>query len=528
MGLWTLTLVVALLVGRGVVSSLDDASRREQDICSLYQQRLHISSFVSEEGSHNADPESSGDTTEVEAAAEESEEAIENVTREVATEKNVTSNGSVEVHKKILKDGGDSDQHIIYDNVKATKSNSTHNQSGTEEGNSSGKEPFAKQQVTVKEHDVAVNVSDNESLNVTIKETVKVVEVASATSIVSIYIVLFVPVITAWLIYVHLGMQPKHYVILVPLTLCVMSVGQDLVNQSLIMIIEAPYTVSCVHAYCMAFALGLWMVIIDPPNFQKMPVCKLSYWLIVAVLFAIYQLVNHVVYSTCTLSERIVFQNLCPLVSLLCEKLLMPMTLKPLSSFSGKMALALMLVGAILFSLQNPTFSLRGVAMASTLVFTQIPYRLAQRSFLGDGAEFPITLLVFLDGLVLSFPSTAIAAARMNYFRNMDRFLSELSVSIMLVLSIITFVGQHICTLAMLRLGSATNYLVLQSIAGLMTISMGIIFFGDRVLATPLACIGLSANLACGVWYAAVETMPMDDVKDPLETSDTDKKDNSS
>lgn len=538
---WTCTLTVASIVS-GVASSFDDDDvRGDRDICTFYQSRLYVNagleygdltrhsinqdmeflSLVRDSGEPVSNPDDSrGAEADRQSEDAELKHDIDNVIKE---NRNATKNTSVDVDRKVLKHEGETKRRVIHDIIVNDTVKGKSNASSMANHNSSGKEPFAKENVTVKKHRIIVK----DMVNVTIKETVKVVEVASASSIVSIYFILFVPVLMAWATYYHSGMKDKHYMILIPVTLCFMSVGQDLVNQSLIMVMEAPYTVSCIHAYCTAVSLGLWLAFADPPDISKMPLCKLSYWLIVALLFTIYQLVNHVVYSTCSLSERTVFLNLCPLVSLLCENMTMPTSLRPSSSFGGKMALVLMLIGAILFSLQNPSFSLRGVAMASTLVLTNIPYRLAQRHFLGDSKGFSIALLVFLDGIVFAFPSTAIAAARNNYFSSLDSFLDELPVMIMLLLSILTFIGQHMCTLAMLRLGSATSYLVLQNIAGLMTIAMGIVFFGDRVLATPLACIGLSANVASGLWYSAVEPLSVVDSKDPPVTSDPEQKETS-
>merc|ERR1719359_641363 len=83
---------------------------------------------------------------------------------------------------------------------------------------------------------------------------------------------------------------------------------------------------------------------------------KLTRWLGVAIFFAIYQLMNHVVYALCTLSERTVITNLAPLIVLALEYSMFSESdlLRPKVGFNAKIALALMVVGAVLFSIQSP------------------------------------------------------------------------------------------------------------------------------------------------------------------------------
>jgi drug/metabolite transporter (DMT)-like permease len=274
------------------------------------------------------------------------------------------------------------------------------------------------------------------------------------------------------------------------------------VNQSLIVVLETPNLITAIQAFSMALATCLWFLVMERPALQAMPIGKLSRWLVVAVLFAVYQLLNHWVYATCSLSERTVFTNLSPLISLALERLVMPAALKPQVSFGGKMALSLMVVGSVLFSIQNPSFTVEGIGTAMLLLLGTVPYRLAQRHMLAEGQEIPLTVLACIDGLVLAVPSSIISASRHTHFWSLYES-SEASIFFMLVLSITTFIGLHISGLAMLRLGSATTYLVFSNIAGLVTIGLGILFFGDRALGTTLACIGLLANVASGIWYSA-------------------------
>jgi len=316
--------------------------------------------------------------------------------------------------------------------------------------------------------------------------------------------------------------MPTHlHMWLLAFTMCTMSIGQDLVNQSLTLILMAPNAITAIQSITMCIVTLVWSLFANWSELRAMSVPGLSRWMPVAVLFSIYQLMNHLVYEMCSLSERTVIMNLSPVMVLGLEILVFPQALKPKVSFQGKMALALMVVGALLFSIQSADFSLDGVGIAIILLFVTVPYRLAQRHFLAEGPEFPLAVLACMDGLVLGVSSLSISIGRNGHLWNDYASFTEVPILFMLVLSIITFVGLHICSLAMLRFGSATTYLVFSNIASLVTIALGIFFFGDRALGTSLACIGLATNVGSGVWYSAeFKVNPFDEAFAPKGSQD--------
>ena len=80
------------------------------------------------------------------------------------------------------------------------------------------------------------------------------VDIATPEIIVSVYLLLYVPLAMAWAYFVHYGYQEKHYLILVPFTLCAFTVGLDLVNQSLSTLTAAPMALTTIQA-------GLWVIV---------------------------------------------------------------------------------------------------------------------------------------------------------------------------------------------------------------------------------------------------------------------------
>merc|ERR1712066_761708 len=95
----------------------------------------------------------------------------------------------------------------------------------------------------------------------------------------------------------------------------------------------------------------------------------------------------------------------------------MPEALQPRVSFNSKMALSLVVVGAILFSIQHPQFTAMGELVAFALVAVSVPYRLLQRRLLGAISSMPVSMMACVDGLVLIVPCAAIAVMQYEDFK---------------------------------------------------------------------------------------------------------------
>uniref|UniRef100_A0A7S4UGW9 Sugar phosphate transporter domain-containing protein n=1 Tax=Alexandrium monilatum TaxID=311494 RepID=A0A7S4UGW9_9DINO len=334
------------------------------------------------------------------------------------------------------------------------------------------------------------------------------VDIATPNIIVSVYLLMFVPIAMAWVAMYHYGFQDRHYKIILAITLCSMIIGQDLVNQSLSALMSSPTAITAIQALAMTIITAVWTLVseTEKPTLSLASAKPLVKWFLVAVLFAVYQLVNHLVSYLCSLSERTVFLNLCPVFTLVFEMTLLPSSLRPKASFIQRMSLCAMVLGAVLFSLQYPDFTPSGILSAVVLVLVLLPYRVIQRWLLVDCMELSVPLLAFYDGLILLFPAWAITYAKQDEFwRTWETWFLNPSITVMLALSWMTFTGAHVCALYMLRLGSATNYLVLNNLSGFIVVFEGIAFFGDKVVQAPLVFAGIAISLCSGLCYA-VET----------------------
>lgn len=344
-----------------------------------------------------------------------------------------------------------------------------------------------------------------------IKKLEKRKHIASAHTIVLVFIILYAPILAGWFIVAKCGWQQKHLGVMLPISLCGCVIGLDLVNQSLSVIMDAPMAITAIQAFALFVILGFITGVQEttgPSSLTRQNCCPLATWVCVAVMFTVYQLVNHLVSYWCSLCERTIFTNLCPVVSLLVEMTIMPKSVRISVGLRSGIALATMVLGAILFGVQYPDFSAQGILVASLLVVILIPYRLAQRWFLHDCMGLPLPLLAALDGLLLTIPSVIISGERHphRFLATWGLWFETPAVSVLIILSSFIFAANHCCGLAMLRLGSATNYLVMGNLANVSVVLMGIFFFHEKVAGKSLEIAGLVLSLFAGLWYAFEES----------------------
>ncbi|CAK9045641.1 unnamed protein product [Durusdinium trenchii] len=361
------------------------------------------------------------------------------------------------------------------------------------------------------------------------------VEIATPEIIVSVYLLLYVPLAMAWAYFVHFGCKEKHYLILVPFTLCAFTVGLDLVNQSLSTLTAAPMAMTAIQAGFMFASTMLWTMgchiymllrgatpTVKSYTGERSP-SRVPYeltlyplscstqtqllfgWTPAAFWFVAYQLINHEVSMYCSLSERTVFLNLCPLFALFIEPLVLPSRVANVlnQTFSSKMALITMAFGAVLFSLQYPDFSANGVRSAGLLVALVLPYRLLQRMLLADCQDAPATLLCAWDGLLLTIPAAILTVLNEKFFiEAWSVWLHNPSIMLMFGLSIFAFIGNHLAVLYLLKATSATSTLVFGNLSNFVVVFEGIVFFSDPVFEAPLVFTGIALSLLGGIWYA--------------------------
>lgn len=331
-------------------------------------------------------------------------------------------------------------------------------------------------------------------------------QIANVREILICHCVVFVPLVVAWCIYFSIGRPRWLYLIVLPLTLGCCEQTNMLTNQSLVAVTDAPMGLTACQAFLMMVCAGLWIAAVDRDRIQQEGIHQYAAWLMpVTMLYTIYQLSNHIVSFKCSLSERAVLTNLCPVTVFIVERTMLPDVLKPNSSLISKVCLIGLVVGAVLYCSTTMDFRGGSTFIAYFMVLTRTGFKVIERSCLSGGKFLSTGFLAFIDGLFLMTVTTYLSLTSEGFLWELCLFLENPSSAILLLVSCMTFMGIHISGISMLRVGSATAYAVVQGLAGFIGVGLGLSFFGEDVFRDKLPAIGLAISLAAGLWYS-IET----------------------
>jgi len=347
--------------------------------------------------------------------------------------------------------------------------------------------------------------------------------VASVQQILLVYFILFMPLIAAWMGASYAGTATKHYGIF---TLCMFStftVTYDLANQALCAWMGSPMGLAAIQAFGTFLGMGMWAACQrkEGPLLCWLSCMSVLRWLPAAMAFVAYQLANHWVSYTCSLSERVVFMNLTPAVTLVIELAIMQPHLRSKVSVKICVALVAMVVGAVLFGAQYAGFSGVGMLSASLLLFTAIPYRILQRWLLLETNDLSVPLLCSFDGLLLIVPSWLVAQSSLegSVMQNLSDWLSVPHLALVLVLSTISLAGGHASSLLILRGAPATHFQVIYNMANFFIVLLGALLFADPIFEYPLVGIGIAVSLSGGAAYSLLAAPPSPGEEDDGKTT---------
>merc|ERR1719507_1203302 len=88
----------------------------------------------------------------------------------------------------------------------------------------------------------------------------------------------------------------------------------------------SPMAITAIQALGCFIGTGLWTACLQNREslLSSKPWTALTRWMPAALAFVAYQLVNHEVSYACSLSERVVFMNLTPVITFMLEMVIMP------------------------------------------------------------------------------------------------------------------------------------------------------------------------------------------------------------
>jgi len=288
-------------------------------------------------------------------------------------------------------------------------------------------------------------------------------------------------------------------------TFCAFSITGNVTNQTLAVWTGAPVALAAIQAFLTFIILGTWFAWTRGESFRfdERFWHMLVKWFPASVACAVYDLFSHWVSYTCSLSERVVFMNLTPMITLLIEMAIMPLHLRVKTSYTVWISLGAMVVGAVLYSLEYADFTATGLLAASMMVCTAIPYRILQRLLLMVCPDLPVPLLNSVDALVLLAPS--FITARVNdsdLSQSLATWLTSPRIAIMLLLSSVSFAGGHLVCLKLLRDASATSFQVVYNMANFVLVLVSALLFQDELFQSPLVVIGISLSLSGSLAYS--------------------------
>ncbi|CAE7039181.1 tal [Symbiodinium natans] len=347
-------------------------------------------------------------------------------------------------------------------------------------------------------------------------KTVEVkVEIATANEIVSIYLLLFVPLVMGWVYYWSTGCeQDVLYQQLIQLSVGATSIGNVIANQSLCILTREPMALTFLQAagLCVAgLVVSACQVCMAKPNVQhsaEHAIAGLCKWTPAAVAFCAYQVADHFLSNNSSISERTIVGNLGPVVGFIVEVTMPSMfalsvSKKSTASLSSKMALFCTVFGATIFVLQDPDFNWIGIETSSIWTLSHVLYRLLQRALLGRLDDLPVSWMMAWDGFLLCIPAVFMSGeSAASIWSGWQIWVSNSQVLILLLLSTLSFASGHFVTICCLKSCSATLTMVIANIATTLCLVQGILFFGDRDFQQPLTVVGMMINLFGGLWYA--------------------------
>eukprot|EP00440_Ansanella_granifera_P014872 gb/GFBE01016167.1/.p1 GENE.gb/GFBE01016167.1/~~gb/GFBE01016167.1/.p1 ORF type:complete len:516 (+),score=111.33 gb/GFBE01016167.1/:1-1548(+) len=421
-----------------------------------------------------------------------------------------SSVGELEEHiakeaKKDVKDG--KIEKVVTSSKTRSKLNSTDTGS-SDTVNASDDAPFAS---------AAYKKNATDDFEVTVR-------IATPTDIISVYLLLYVPLLMAWSYYFYQAAgihQAQLYLLLVQLSFGALTIGSVVTNQSLSVLMKAPMALTSIQAFSMFMLAGLGAIAQhfrrgDPEDSRpsaKEVADSVYRWTPASLGFLLFQLADHFVSYECSLSERTVFGNVAPVLGLTAEFCLSAVlapraTDSSSASFSSRMALFLTIFGALLFGLQYPDFTWTGARVSSFFVAAHVVYRMLQRYLIDQVQAAPTLMLVCWDGFVLMVPSLILSIGEIpDFWQSWSIWLANPSIVVMLVLSMLTFGMGHWVALLIMKASTATLTMVVANIASSACVVQGIVFFGDDDFQKPLVIVGILVSIAGGFWYSAIQAL---------------------
>jgi len=307
--------------------------------------------------------------------------------------------------------------------------------------------------------------------------------------------VIIIAPILLWLISANPKSDRQLWVVLC--SWCATSVGMQVLNKALVNRLQAPCFIATCQMAMTAIIFGLLHGRQIYGTFRAQP-SQFWWWIPASVTFGGVLLTSIFIYKYITLSDMTVVRTVAPIVALPIEALIMPLGLRPKITLSTIGAMAVMLLGAVIYGLGAPAISRFGIAWASLNSCIVVLDRFVQRRLLSvECKNLKLEECVFMSNLfgLLAAIGPAI------YFDNPFQLHGKIDLPVVALLISSGIVGSCICYLglSLQRSISATTSLVVQNVSRIAIFGVGVIYFGDTMNSS--VCAGIGCALLGSLWY---------------------------
>jgi len=218
-------------------------------------------------------------------------------------------------------------------------------------------------------------------------------------------------------------------------------------------------------------------------------------WLLVPGLFSAMLISSFYTYSFISLSLFTVVRNLGPLVSISVETVVMPPEKRPVLNRWVVSAIALMLIGAIIYAGGLTEISLYGIMFGVLNLCLAVTERMTSRRLLVEECRgMPLEICTLVNNFFGLIPTLSLAFAINEFNHTRAASWTDPSVLVLLLLSGAIGFGINYFGNAVQRIISATSFLVLQNVSKIAVVCMGVVFFQD-----PIKSVSSVAGLALSV-----------------------------
>lgn len=326
-----------------------------------------------------------------------------------------------------------------------------------------------------------------------------------------------------WFLFSKMPAKPEGHQIKVALlcfTWCSMSIGMHTLNKALAVLLGAPSLIALSQMLVSVIIFGAmaWRDVLESDR------SEILIWMIVPFFFAAMLISSFYTFQLISLSMLTVLRNLSPLIVLPIETLLMPPDKQPLINRTVVGSIFVMLCGAAVYGGNIADLSWPGVGFALMNMVLACSDRLIQRRLLTDQCKglTSSTCSILNNGFAM-IPTTALAIMTQEVSNaiapeNVGHWTDPQT---LFLLALSGLVGMGMCYFGFecQREVSATSFFVMNNLAKVAVVSVGITVFGDP-LSSPWSLFGLVLSLSGSFFYGKAQ---MDSKSVPAAPTETQK-----